>query len=574
MRKSSLVIVIMLSAWLLMVGCNADEGLQQESKPVVVDLALTVSNAPQLTTRMTGTNVQAAGNYRGIEMTRIVPFNTHGKITVDDTPTWYQISALRTDYLRTDHFYLYKNCMIMEGAASFLTYGRAPKGSLTKAANGSIIETFPLAMDPQHIRFSLEPISQRVVHSTATSLAEYMTSIATAKGNNIAWKDAPSNVLKTMFLNFVNQTEAVTGGNVLPGSSANIYTYTQNLKAVLNGLTLTNGDDIAIRTAIIEKIETYDNAWDGFPASLGLPDGAAAIRWNGTSFTPQISYTSLADINGIDRFTYPAEIYYYGNSCIVTSNIDGRQQIYDDVSNQKWNQVLTSGYEYQDNAAVTHNTRSVAIKDPLQYGVARLQVKLIKTASTLEDAKGSPIHVGATSFPLTGIIVGGQMPVGFDFAPTTSYPVYSETDIVYVYDNQVKTNGTLGNEYFYLSSAADATQMTNTLVLQSYDHKVVPVVLEFINNSGYDFEGLDGTVLKGTKFYLVALIDPAEASSGATAATVGRVFTQDYTTTLNMKVTGLSKAYNVVPNLLSSRLELGIELVSQWASTTPEEIVF
>ena len=320
MRKSSLVIVIMLSAWLLMVGCNADEGLQQESKPVVVDLALTVSNAPQLTTRMTGTNVQAAGNYRGIEMTRIVPFNTHGKITVDDTPTWYQISALRTDYLRTDHFYLYKNCMIMEGAASFLTYGRAPKGSLTKAANGSIIETFPLAMDPQHIRFSLEPISQRVVHSTARSLAEYMTSIATAKGNNIAWKDAPSNVLKTMFLNFVNQTEAVTGGNVLPGSSANIKAYTQLLKTVLNGLTL-SGDDDAIRTAIIEKIETYDNAWDGFPASLGLPDGAAAIRWNGTSFTPQISYTSLADINGIDRFTYPAEIYYYGNSRIARSGM-------------------------------------------------------------------------------------------------------------------------------------------------------------------------------------------------------------------------------------------------------------
>jgi len=52
------------------------------------------------------------------------------------------------------------------------------------------------------------------------------------------------------------------------------------------------------------------------------------------------------------------------------------------------------------------------------------------------------------------------------------------------------------------------------------------------------------------------------------------VFTQDYTTTLKMRVTGLAKAYNVVPNLLSPRLELGIELVSQWASTTPEEIIF
>lgn len=573
MRKSSLVIVIMLSAWLLMVGCNADEGLQQESKPVVVDLALTVSNAPQLTTRMTGTNVQANGNYRGLTVSRIVPFNVHGKITVDDTPTWYQISALRTDYLRTDHFYLYKNCMIMEGAASFLTYGRAPKGSLTKAANGSIIETFPLAMDPQHIRFSLEPISQRVVHSTATSLAEYMTSIATAKGNNIAWKDAPSNVLKTMFLNFVNQTEAVTGGNVLPGSSANIKAYTLELKRLLNNLTLTGEVDIAIRKAIIEKIETYDNAWDGFPASLGLPDGAAAIRWNGTSFTPQISYTSLADINGIDRFTYPAEIYYYGNSCIVTSNIDGRQQIYDDVSNQKWYQVLTR-YEYQDNAAVTHNTRSVAIKDPLQYGVARLQVKLLPTTSTLKDAKNNSVTImEKTSFPLTGIIVGGQMPVGFDFSPTTSYPVYSESAMMYIYDSQVKTSGTSGDEYFYLS-AYENPKMTNTLVLQSYDHKVVPVVLEFINNSGYDFEGLDGTVLKGTKFYLVALIDPATKSGDPLTQIRDRVFTQDYTTTLNMKVTGLAKAYNVVPNLLSSRLELGIELVSQWASTTPEEIVF
>lgn len=574
MRKSSLVIVIMLSAWLLMAGCNADEGLQQESKPVVVDLALTVSNANQLTTRMTGTNVQADGNYRGLTVSRIVPFNVHGKITVDDTPTWYQISALRTDYLRTDHFYLYKNCMIMEGAASFLTYGRAPKGSLTKAANGSIIETFPLAMDPQHIRFSLEPISQRVVHSTATSLADYMTSIATAKGNNIAWKDAPSNVLKTMFLNFVNQTEAVTGGNVLPGSSANIYTYTQNLKAVLNGLTLTNGDDIAIRTAIIDKIDTYNTNWDGFPASLGLPDGAAAIRWNGTSFTPQISYTSLADINGIDRFTYPAEIYYYGNSRIATSNIDGRQQIYDDESNKKWYQVLTSGYEYQDNAAVTHNTRSVAIKEPLQYGVARLQVKLLPTTSTLKDAKNNSVTImEKTSFPLTGIIVGGQMPVGFDFAPTTSYPVYSETDIVYVYDNQVKTNGISGDEYFYLS-AYENPKMTNTLVLQSYDHKIVPIVLEFINNSDKDFVGLDGIVYRGTKFYLVALIDPATKSGDPLTQIRDRVFTQDYTTTLNMKVTGLSKAYNVVPNLLSSRLELGIELVSQWASTTPEEIVF
>ena len=281
----------------------------------------------------------------------------------------------------------------------------------------------------------------------------------------------------------------------------------------------------------------------------------------------------LADINGIDRFAYPAELYYYGNSRINTSNIDKRKESYTD---QDWSDVLAD-YEFTD-GVVGDNTQAVAIKGPLQYGVARLKVKLVKTDNTLNDAKGTAVTVGTDKFPLTGIIVGGQLPVGFDFAPTTAYPTYSEADMVYIYDSQVKTNGSSGNEYFYLSSSpdapADAPKMTNTLVLQTYDNKKIPVVLEFINNSDQDFVGLDGIVYKGTKFYLVAEVDPAEATPGAPAATQDRVFTQDYTTTLNMKVTGLAKAYNVVPNLLSPRLELGVELVTKWVSTTPEEIIF
>jgi hypothetical protein len=210
----------------------------------------------------------------------------------------------------------------------------------------------------------------------------------------------------------------------------------------------------------------------------------------------------------------------------------------------------------------------------MQYGVARLQVQLLPTAPTLKDAKDNNVAIEELhSFPLTGIVVGGQMPVGFDFSPNTSYPVYSESDMMYIYDSQVKTSGASGNEYFYLSTYENA-KMTNTLVLQSYDHKKVPVVLEFINNSDTDFYGLDGIILRGTKFYLAGEVDPATKSEDPNVEIRDRVFTQDYTTILKMRVTGLAKAYNVVPNLLSPRLELGIELVSQWASTTPEEIVF
>ena len=49
-----------------------------------------------------------------------------------------------------------------------------------------------------------------------------------------------------------------------------------------------------------------------------------------------------------------------------------------------------------------------------------------------------------------------------------------------------------------------------------------------------------------------------------------QVFTKDYITTVNMTVTSLAKAYNVLPNLLGGGLELGVELTTKWiqAETT------
>ena len=563
-----------------MTGCSEDGALLQDTnngEPVAAAVAFAVnSHNNTASSRMSSAVVQEEGQlYRGIEMERLVPFAVEGKITSTDMPKVFQVVGNGEKLVDARAYYYYDKCSLMQGVASFLSYGRAPQVTPeNKAANGSIVETFPANMAPKDIRFSLESISNKVVHDKANGLAHYMTQIATAKGNEIAWKDAPSNTLKVMFLNFTNQVEMSLGGNTLPGSTANIKAYTQALKTTLNNLSLT-GDDAAIRTAIIAEIDEdadkLDPAgdWDNFPASLGLPDGAAAVRWDGTKFVAEVSNTSLADINGIDRFAYPAELYYYGNSRIKTSNIDNRKSSYSD---QDWSDVLAD-YEY-DNSAVGPNTQAVAIIEPLQYAVANLQIKLKETEYYLTDAKGTNVVVGTNKFPLTGIIVGGQLPVAFDFTPTTSYPVYSEADMKYIYDNQVKINGLYGDDYIYLSSTPDAPKATNTLVLQTYDNKKVPIALEFINNSDTDFEGVGGKVYRGTKFYLAAEIDPSEFSEDPRTEIRDRVFTQDYTTTLSMKVTGLAKAYNVVPNLLSPRLELGIELVTKWVSTTPEEVIF
>lgn len=560
----------LVSVILLMTGCKDYDELLQASETdatVVAGIAFTVSKEARPTTRMSAAVVQEGGQaYRGIDMRHIVPFAIASaeKVTTSDMPKAFQVFGNGEKPVDARAYYYYDNCTLMSGVNAFLCYGCAPEVLGGKHANGSIVETFPADMAPKNIRFSLEAITDNNVNPTAAALANYMTAIANAEGNNVKWQNTSNATLGVMYLNFINKIEIDEdgGGEPLPGSATNIRVYTQTLKLALNDMTLSDPTDLAIRTAIISAIDNYDSDWDGFPASIGLPDGAAVIRWTGTAFEPQVNTTTLADINGISRYAYPAELYYYGNSRIRTSTIDKREEKYTD---REWNLILED-YEYA-NGVVSPNTTSVAIKEPLQYGVAHVQIILKKTdSSSLKDAAGADIPVGDANFPLTGVVIGGQLPVGFDFTPTTAYPVYSEADMKFIYDNQLPT--------LYLSSLADATQHINSLVLQTYDKKKVPVALEFTNNSGEEFKGSGGTIQKGTKFYLVGEIDPDEFKEDSREEIRDRVFTQDYTTTLNIKITGLEKAYNVVPNLLSPRLEMGIELVPKWVGTTPEEVLF
>ena len=561
-RKDYRILLLLLVV--IMIGCKGE--LSQESETdatVVADIAFTVSREARPTTRMSAAVVQDAGQpYRGIEMRSIIPFSIAAadKVSVSDMPKAFQVYGDGEKPVDNKPYYYYENCVLMSGVNAFLCYGRAPKASSDKHVNGSLVETFANDMAPQNTRFSLESITTGV-HATANALAEYMTAIAAAEGNDVAWKDAPNATLGVMYLNFINKTEAGSGGGEpMAGSATNIKAFTQKLKTTLEGLTLSD-DDAAIRDAIITEIDKYDNAWDNFPGSIGLPDGAAVIRWTGTAFEPQVNTTTLADINGIGRYAYPPELYYYGNSRIRTSSIDKRKESYTD---REWIEILKD-YERED-GVVSTSTTAVAIKEPLQYGVAHVQIILKQTdSSSLTDAAGAAIAVGTNNFPLTGIIIGGQLPVGFDFTPTTAYPVYSEAEMKFIYDNQLPN--------LYLSASANAGQAINTLALQSYDKKKVPVALELKNNSDTDFKGLGGIVQKGTKFYLVGEIDPEQFKDDKRTEIRDRVFTQDYTTTLSLKVTGLDKAYNVVPNLLSPRLEMGIRL-EPWFATTPEEILF
>ena len=81
-----------------------------------------------------------------------------------------------------------------------------------------------------------------------------------------------------------------------------------------------------------------------------------------------------------------------------------------------------------------------------------------------------------------------------------------------------------------------------------------------------DFYGQDGIIPKDAKFYLVGKLDP-EATTGTTKPTgVDRVFVQDHITTANFTIKDLKKAYNCIPDLRTSGINVGLAVDLSWKS--------
>ena len=164
--------------------------------------------------------------------------------------------------------------------------------------------------------------------------------------------------------------------------------------------------------------------------------------------------------------------------------------------------------------------------------------------------------IDVSKLTLKGVIIGGQRSVGYDFKPISN----SLYDVNFVYDSQISgALNTAGNTY-------------QTLALQSYDGEDVNIILEFEYSAEgtTGFKCLNGYVYPGTRFYLVGEVNATAFKDGTGDETSqGRVFTQDYTTTINMTVQSLEKAYNVLPSLLSSSLEIGVMITPQWISAEP-----
>lgn len=595
-------------AALCLQGCQDSDSdgqpIGQESVAVNMALSVAKSASPGIsgTTRMTSTYI--TGTADNVELQCAIPFkvkDVNVPIGIEDQRASEPVANFTWSHATLPFFT--SSCDFAMGVNAVLAYACPISSSALLKQKGVLDVTFG-RYQPADISFRLQSIQTKDnylgtedVKTIPEQIADYLTDIAnTSIGEGEGaktWKayatsEGMNSNLKLLFKNFTNQLSDQVG-EVLPGSAANVKAWVTELWTNLSGLSLTEGtDDDKIRDAIIDNIKEKLNtattptdwkdnvktAWEGFPASLELPEGAAVVRWDGDEFVPETQTTTVADINNLERFTYPAEIYYYGNSPTMVS----KQDLSDNFSSKnKWNkesegdtEAVLSGF---NQGPVDAATKTVAMRDPLQYGVAQLVVTLKQTASTLPDSKGDNISVG-NNFKLTGIIVGGQLPVGFDFSPEAALHAYSEADMRFIYDSDVNTND--GNP-FYLNSDANATNTIQTLVLQSYWRRSLKLVLEFeyIDNGDStvdNFKGLNGYVYEGTKFYLVGEIVPKPVDVNPEVYE-NRVFTKDHITTVSVTVNSLAKAYNVLPNLMSPRLEMGIELTPKWEQATTTDVI-
>lgn len=584
--------IIVGLAMVILTGCQKQDVMTDTPSPqpppeapatyVLADLALSLPSPSAAGTRLDESVVQAEGQpFRGIQKLTIVPFSKQGRIGLDDQPSYAEIDHLYVDNFMTgnnEKLWYYSKVYLKHGVASFLTYGQATLpvsyqkkvyGSLVLKLEGTKVTEVPekMTVTPANLNFELEPIydvrdgeNHVVTPSEATAIADYMTFIAQAQADAThTWANSTDEKLKPLYENFIGKSGDAF--DVLAGSAANVTKYVEQLRSKLEGYDFAGGStEQNIKENIIARIDdARKSACDvSYPGNRNLPDGAAVLQWcakeDGTyGFVPQTQTTTIAPISGIYRYAYPPELYYFGNSQIKTSNTEVTTADY--TGKSSWADIVNTSYTFGN--AVTPNTRAVAIKDPLQYGVAQLQATVQATTSSMTDAKtpeANTVTVGENTFPITGIIVSGQFPVNFDFTP--QYDGASDDNEHFVYDSQ------LGNHYL----TTTATDPFRTLLLQTHVGEKVKVILELQNKSDTDFTGENnGIVYRGTKFYLLGEVTPPQGKP---------VFKQDEITTMEMKVNTLKHAYNVMPNIQSGRLEVSVEINLKWTQATPQTIEF
>lgn len=599
-RFFSFASAMLLASAAGMVSCSSDSieptgGSGATGQVVKTQFAINIpyggnssTNQAKKVTRMTDEMTQQSGKpFRGISDIVLLTFNGNPSTAGNTEAT--KIIEIGTDanaYAQDEYRKLYRDIEIPVGTNHMLFYGRATrKSGDTDFQAGKIKDVGTKTTEKvlANISHELTPINSTANFTTDTEAAKIINAlndIAKAKvtdGKDYTWATIGNETTLPTWLTENEKKFLAARYNeftkLKAGSKTSVVEFIKNLKTALVGETgePTIPAERKLTKEIYDKCEAALTAIGSinFPGN-NLPDGVASLSW--IAGESKFAYNAPNNVtigsgNSINyqKICYPAELSYFVNTTTMVSDKD-MSNFNDFPSYTDWTQNTETGWSGKTSfteSAVTNLTKTVGLKAPVQYSVAVLKSTVRCDAATLEDNakqagsfdENQQISVPTDGFKVTGILIGGQpASVDWKYEPATA-----ETFANTIYDKEM--NGSMVAKH-----EASASNANYTLVFdnkKSDAQSPVYVTLELENNSDKAFYGKDGIIQKNTKFYLVGQLNPNK--TGLTNPnSVNRVFVQDYVTTANFNIKDLKSAYNCIPDLRTSGINVGLAVDLSW----------
>ena len=431
------------------------------------------------------------------------------------------------------------------------------------------------------------------------SIAMQLYSTATHVYSATAVNDKEANAqrlaieIRNRIGNYFNNPEGATIEWKSIGNATESNTIIYNLIAAqvtVNSVELTASN----YTTYFGEVQTGD--LKNLPTAFNLPNGAALLFLDANGkFTYHNPSTSLLDQDVTTKaanYMFPAELLYFDNSALRVNDAEKKANEYPNGVTPWDTESSWSGWTA--NGVVSSTTRSIAVKNNINYGVAMLETKVALDGTAFADNRHVLIPTEANQsltvdqvkqFKLTGVLIGGQNhQLGWNYLAKAN----ASTDWGYIiFDNKINGSGSI---------PTGEGEANYTLVFDNYhtgDQSAqtdVLIALEF-ENQGIDFYGKDNLIRNGGKFYLVgklALGDnriadanwpthyaiPPYTTTGGTDK-ITRIFVQDFMTTATFKInnTSLQKAFVTVPDLRSTQTSLGLSVDLKWQTGLSFETV-
>lgn len=599
---------VALSGIVAFSACSSENDMGAEVNPtfdgktVKTQFALNVPYG-NTGTRMSANAAQQNSNFRGISNMTLLPFTEKpaaGKISTSFIDLKQNTNAFESDgsdYANQGR-YIYRDVQIPIGTKHFVFYGKATgtettttdpdklfeKGYLSNNLSGTTGTTVSL----DNTNFALQKINETLDLNGATSgtdksyrkvlkaLQDVTGTKVTDGATTIEWNNITTSATDMK----LNHAEKLWDAfKTLKAGSANSVRITlENLKksagvTTLGAETATVDGDGLLKTLVknIETALTILGTDNTFPADFNLPDGAIAVTYDNTS--GNWKYNTPVDMNSASinyaKITYPASLDYFVSSPArarddaSTGLTDGKWP-----TNEDWTKDQATWTDWGNE--VKNTTRTIALEKAIQYGVANLELTINAKANTLSDnAKNNGgqvadqnVDVTGNKLVMTGVLIGGQpTQVEWNYEPKTTGATFDLT----IYDK--KMNGAATENGINVPVKPTASTPNYTLVLDNNyaSTKPIYVAVELVNKTGIDFYGFDGMIPADGKFYLIGKLDPTDGTTvGENPNRVERVFLKDYTTKANLTIKDLKNAYNVIPDLRSTAISVGLAVNLEW----------